>query len=233
MIKKLKVLNRIWKDIIIFGPLNTVWIYIIKVLKKIINFDIIIIIQRPLTKTIDRIQPEINVVHKIIGMRQMEEIIEGKYEFEREERFDDLKQVYQKLRKELTGNRVVCISIVNNKIVAWKWLDFEHISIPDLNLKIKLPDKHIYFFDSYTVPSYRGKNIQPNASEYVFNILRAQGIEGCLGYVSFVNLSSISCLKKSRWRKKGCIYSIELKKKKRIYFSRQLQELMRGNLSPE
>lgn len=205
------------------GPVDFVLLSIKRSLKKVIDLDILLVTLRDLSEPIVRVNNPLKIEHELLDAGRIEEIIGGRYEFEREGLFKNIDETHKVLRERLLDRKIVCISLVNNKIVGWKWIDFELYSIPENDIELKLSNKHVHIFDVYTVPSCRGKLIQPSSSEYVFRNLRAQGIKTCLGNVSFENLPSIKAQKKSGWTELGSIYYVGFKNKRRFFISSQLK----------
>lgn len=209
------------------GPVDFALLSIKRSLKKIIELDILLVTIRELSEPIKIVNNPLNVRHELIDANRMEEILGGKYEFEQEGLFKNIDEVHKVLRQRLLDRKIVCISLVNNKIVGWKWIDFELYSIPENSIELKLSNKHVHIFDVYTVPSYRGKLIQPSASEYIFRTLKAQGIISCIGCVSFENLPSIKAQIKSGWTELGSIYYVGFKNKRSFFISRHLKKSTR------
>ena len=216
---RMKAIDLLLEKISTIGLLNTIQWASLRALDRLFHINVIAITERSIVDAARSPRPQSPAMNKFLHADQMEELTGAAYEFVREEKFSDIDHTHQTIRERLTSHRALCISLVDDKIVAWKWVDYTQMIVPEISLQLQLPANHVHIFDVYTVPSYRGKKIQPAAASYLFRQLQTEGITDCVGYACIDNPSSIATQKSSGWRTRGYILTF---KRKPLYYSRRL-----------
>ncbi|HET6847116.1 MAG TPA: GNAT family N-acetyltransferase [Anaerolineales bacterium] len=80
------------------------------------------------------------------------------------------------ITQRLETGRQCYAAWVDDKIVAYGWVSFEHEDIGELNLRIKLLPGEAYIWDCATLPAFRGNLLYSALLVHILGQLRAQNI---------------------------------------------------------
>ena len=80
------------------------------------------------------------------------------------------------ITQRLETGRQCYTAWVDDQIVAYGWVSFEHEEIGELNLRIKLLPGETYIWDCATLPAYRGNLFYSALLVYMLGQLRAQNM---------------------------------------------------------
>ena len=80
------------------------------------------------------------------------------------------------ITQRLQTGRQCYAAWLDDQIVAYGWVSFEHEDIGELNLRIKLLPGEAYIWDCATLPAYRGNLLYSALLVYILAQLRAQNM---------------------------------------------------------
>lgn len=103
-------------------------------------------------------------------------------------------KIFSKLFKE---GKICLVALDKDKIIYYSWISFEQKSF------VGLKDKEAYFFDSYTIPKYRGLNIHTRATAGRLKFVRQKGYNNALAMVSSGNTPALKALNNLGFREVG------------------------------
>ena len=89
------------------------------------------------------------------------------------------------------------------EIVSATWWHPGEAWIEDLDRRFQLRAGEVYFYDAWTLPRLRGRNITPARSALTLRALREQGFERAIAFVLPENHPIHKAVEKVGWRRFG------------------------------
>ena len=109
---------------------------------------------------------------------------------------------YEKYTRRLdSGDRCVIAVTPLGEIVHSRWITTNPRHIPEIGMALVPGPKDLYFYDGYTWPDYRGRDIDGEVRSFIFQQLRERGLDRAVSYVAGNNLVGL----KAARRKQKCI----------------------------
>jgi len=106
--------------------------------------------------------------------------------------------------RRLKENKLCMIALDGDKIVYYRWLNFDKENL------VTLREKEVYLFDAYTWPAYRRQGIHTAVTAACLTFAKEKGCEKALVVASVRNYSAQKTLKNLGFKKMGKVNLIRI-----------------------
>jgi hypothetical protein len=96
------------------------------------------------------------------------------------------------------GDRCFIALAPTGEVIHSRWVSTKDTYIPELRMNTRPRPKQAYMYDGYSKPEYRGRGIDGAIRKFIFETLKAQGIENVYSYVRSDNPVGIRAA--DRWQ---------------------------------
>jgi len=145
----------------------------------------------------------------------------------------DLSDIYKRPEYKMTDTKMAAfkdgdhclLNFVDDELAGYTWAHTKGQPLLFPGFRIQIPDSYCYNYSAFTLPKFRGMNLQSIRHYHLLSNPQWKDRMGLMGYVVSTNWNSIKGQSKSGYHSIGRVWLFGTKKKYMAIFSKRLKEM--------